>query len=269
MDDLLRRALGEGIELETVISAGLWNTFIDQTQIENAILNLAINARDAMEGYGKLTIEAGNAPLGRYLCGSMPIQTRSVGCRAGRPTDTGCGIPRDLVEKVFEPFFTTKGPGKGTGLGLSMVYGLIKQSGGHIELYSEVGEGTTIRVYLPRARQAEVIEESVEPGPIKGGTETVLVVEDDDDVRSTVVELLSELGYRVLRATDATGAMAIVDSGVPIDLRSLMCHAGAASESREMARRGRPASRAAVLLRQVPRKTRSSTKGGSIPALNC
>lgn len=236
MDDLLRRALGEGIELETVISAGLWNTFIDQTQIENAVLNLAINARDAMEGYGKLTIEAGNAMLDdTYVRQHADLKPGQYVMLA--VTDTGCGISRDLVERVFEPFFTTKGPGKGTGLGLSMVYGLVKQSGGHIKLYSEVGEGTTIRVYLPRARQAEIIEESVEPGPIKGGTETVLVVEDDDDVRSTVVELLSELGYRVLRATDATGAMAIVDSGVPIDLLFTDVVMPGPLQSREMARR--------------------------------
>ncbi|RST86723.1 PAS domain S-box protein [Aquibium carbonis] len=236
MDDLLRRALGEGVELETVISAGLWNTSIDQTQVENAILNLAINARDAMEGYGKLTIEAGNALLDdTYVRQHPDLKPGQYVMLA--VTDTGCGIPKDLIDKVFEPFFTTKGPGKGTGLGLSMVYGLIKQSGGHIKVYSELGEGTTIRVYLPRTRQAEVIETSVETGPIKGGTETVLVVEDDDDVRSTVVELLTELGYHVLRATDATGAMAIVESGMAIDLLFTDVVMPGPLQSREMARR--------------------------------
>jgi PAS domain S-box-containing protein len=217
IDDMLRRSLGEGVEIETIISGGLWNTFVDTVQVENALLNLAINARDAMQGQGKLTIEAGNA----YLDDSYVARHGDV--TAGQyvmvaVTDTGCGIPPELLERVFEPFYTTKPEGQGTGLGLSMVYGFVKQSGGHIKIYSEVGHGTTVRIYLPRARQPEDVETDVETGPITGGTETVLVVEDDEDVRGTVVDLLSELGYRVLRAKDAQGALAIVESGVPIDL---------------------------------------------------
>ena len=133
-------------------------------------------------------------------------------------TDTGCGIPADIIEQVFEPFFTTKPEGHGTGLGLSMVYGFVKQSGGHIKIYSEPGQGTTVRIYLPRARQLEDVETDIEPGPATGGTETVLVVEDDEEVRGTVVDMLSDLGYRVLKAKDAQSALAIIESGVPIDL---------------------------------------------------
>ncbi len=217
IDDMLRRALGEGIEIETIIAGGLWNTFVDTVQVENALLNLAINSRDAMNGHGKLTIEAGNAFL------DDAYVTRQADVTAGQyvmvaVTDTGCGIPPDLIEHVFEPFFTTKAEGQGTGLGLSMVYGFVKQSGGHTKIYSEPGQGTTVRLYLPRAREQEDIETDVEAAPATGGTETVLVVEDDEDVRRTVVDMLSELGYRVLKARDAQSALVIIESGVPIDL---------------------------------------------------
>jgi PAS domain S-box-containing protein len=217
IDDMLRRSLGEGVEIETMIAGGLWNTFVDTVQVENALLNLAINARDAMQGQGKLTIEAGNA----YLDDTYVARHDDVA--AGQyvmvaVTDTGCGIPAELLERVFEPFYTTKPEGQGTGLGLSMVYGFVKQSGGHIKIYSEVDEGTTVRIYLPRARQPEDVETDIDTGPITGGSETILVVEDDEDVRGTVVDLLSELGYRVLRAKEAQSALAIVESGVPIDL---------------------------------------------------
>jgi signal transduction histidine kinase len=142
---LLRRALGESIEVETVIAGGLWNTFMDTVQVENALLNLAINARDAMEGHGKLTIEAGNAFL------DDAYAARHAEVAAGQyvmvaVTDTGCGIPAEVIDRVFEPFFTTKPEGRGTGLGLSMVYGFVKQSGGHVKIYSELGSGTTIRM---------------------------------------------------------------------------------------------------------------------------
>jgi CheY-like chemotaxis protein len=133
-------------------------------------------------------------------------------------TDTGTGMQPEVRERAFEPFFTTKPEGQGTGLGLSMVYGFVKQSGGHVKIYSEPGHGTTVRIYLPRVRQEEDLETHVEAGPAKGGKETVLVVEDDEDVRSTVVEMLGDLGYTVLKARDAQSALAIVESGVPIDL---------------------------------------------------
>lgn len=217
MDDMLRRAIGEGVEIETVVGGGLWNTFIDPAQIENALLNLAINARDAMNGQGKLTIELGNAHLDADYAAShdevVPGQYVMMAV-----SDTGSGISAEVMEKVFEPFFSTKSEGKGSGLGLSMVYGFVKQSGGHVKIYSEVGEGTTVRLYLPRAMASEDVEVGIDHGPLTGGTETVLVVEDDDEVRATVVEMLTDLGYRVLKAPDASAALIVIESGVPIDI---------------------------------------------------
>jgi PAS domain S-box-containing protein len=221
MEDMLRRSLGEEIEIETVISGGLWSASIDVTQVENAILNLAINARDAMEHCAdasrKLTIEVNNALLDAAYCATHPdvVPGQYVMIAV---SDTGSGMPPEVLRQAFEPFFSTKAEGKGTGLGLSMVYGLVKQSGGHIKIYSEVGEGTTIKLYLPRSREAEDAYVALDVQPVVGGTETVLVVEDDDAVRATVVEMLTELGYRVLKAPDASAALAVIDSGVPIDL---------------------------------------------------
>ena len=217
MDDMLRRALGEEIELETVVSGGLWNTLIDPGQLENAILNLAINARDAMDGRGRLTIETANALLDDDYA-RIHEDVRSGQYVLVAVTDTGSGIPADIIDHVLEPFFTTKSDGKGTGLGLSMVYGFLKQSGGHLKIYSEVGHGTTMKLYMPRTMQVEDGLADLNAIPVKGGTETVLVVEDDDGVRETSVALLTDLGYRVLRANDAQSAFAIVSSGMPIDL---------------------------------------------------
>ena len=152
-------------------------------------------------------------------------------------TDTGCGIPPDIIEQVFEPFFTTKPEGQGTGLGLSMVYGFVKQSGGHIKIYSEPDHGTTVRVYLPRARALEDVETDIETGPATGGAETVLVAEDDEEVRGTVVDMLSDLGYRVLKAKDAQSALAIIESGVPIDLLFTDVVMPGPLRSRELARK--------------------------------
>ncbi|WP_134142977.1 response regulator [Paraburkholderia sp. BL6665CI2N2] len=217
LDDMLRRALGDGVEIETIVSGGLWNTLVDPFQVENALLNLAINARDAMNGHGKLTIEAGNAALDdAYAKRNAEVTPGQYVMLA--VTDTGLGMSPEVRERVFEPFFTTKPEGQGTGLGLSMVYGFVKQSGGHVKIYSEEGHGTTIRIYLPRVRQEEDLETNIEAGPAKGGTETILAVEDDEEVRTTVVEMLSDLGYRVLKAKDAQSALAIVESGVPIDM---------------------------------------------------
>jgi signal transduction histidine kinase len=237
-DDMLRRALGEGIEVETIIAGGLWNTFVDTAQVENAILNLAINARDAMEGQGKLTIEAGNAALHDAYVAQCPDVTVGQYVMLA-VSDTGCGIPDDLLERVFEPFFTTKAEGQGTGLGLSMVYGFVKQSGGHIKIYSEPGQGTVVRVYLPRSRAQEDLEVSVDAGPATGGTETVLVVEDDEAVRVTVVDMLTDLGYRVLKAKDADSALAIIESGVSVDLLFTDVVMPGTLRSPELARRTR------------------------------
>jgi PAS domain S-box-containing protein len=217
MDDMLRRAIGEGIEVETIVGGGLWNSFIDPAQIENALLNLAINARDAMDGQGKLTIELGNTSLDDdYARQHSEVSAGQYVMLA--VTDTGSGMAPEIIDKVFEPFFSTKGEGKGSGLGLSMVYGFVKQSGGHVKIYSEVGEGTTIKLYLPRADAPEDVEVDIESGPTTGGNETVLVVEDDDEVRATVVEMLGDLGYRVLKAVDAASALSVIESGIPIDM---------------------------------------------------
>jgi signal transduction histidine kinase len=238
IDDMLRRALGETIELETLVAGGIWNTFVDTAQVENALLNLAINARDAMGGEGKLTIEMGNAWLDDYYTARNAEVTPGQYVMLA-VSDTGCGMSPVLIEQAFEPFFTTKPEGQGTGLGLSMVYGFVKQSGGHIKIYSEVGEGTTVRLYLPRASQEEDVEIETEMGPTTGGSEIVLVVEDDEDVRDTVVSMLSELGYRVLKARDADSALAIVESGVPIDLLFTDVIMPGKLRSPELARRAR------------------------------
>ena len=217
MDDLLRRSLGEEIEIEMIVSGGLWSTFADPVHIENAILNLAINARDAMDGIGKLTIEVGNAYLdSQYAREHAEVSAGQYVMLA--VTDTGSGMSKDVLAQVFEPFFSTKPEGKGTGLGLSMVYGFVKQSAGHVAIYSEPGQGTTVKVYLPRTQAEEDLAQPVTSLPVVGGAETILVAEDDADVRVTVVELLTELGYRVLKATDAHSALAIIDSGIPVDL---------------------------------------------------
>lgn len=217
MEDMLRRTLGEGVEIETIRGGGLWNTFVDPAQIENAVLNLAINARDAMDSSGKLTIEVGNVSLDdAYARQHDEVSAGQYVMLA--VTDTGSGIPADILDHVFEPFFTTKAVDKGTGLGLSMVYGFVKQSGGHIKIYSEVGEGTTIRLYFPRSAEQEDVPVVDDHGSIAGGSETILVAEDDEQVRSTVVELLTDLGYKVLKARDAASALTVIDSGIPIDL---------------------------------------------------
>ncbi len=238
LDDLLRRALGEEIEIETTVSGGLWNTFADPGQIENALLNLAINARDAMNGRGRLTIEVGNAFLNdEYVLAHADVSPGQYVMLA--VTDTGTGIAPEIIHKVFDPFFTTKAEGRGTGLGLSMVYGFAKQSGGHVKIYSELGHGTTIKLYLPRSSASEdLVVEKSQP-PVQGGTETILVVEDDEQVRATAVEMLTDLGYRILKAPDAASALAVVESGVPIDLLFTDVVMPGALRSPELARRAR------------------------------
>jgi PAS domain S-box-containing protein len=238
MDDLLRRSLGEAVEVEIITSGGLWNTFADPTQVENALLNLAINARDAMSGSGKLTIEMGNAALDQeYARNHQEVIAGQYVMLA--VTDTGSGIGPEILEKVFEPFFSTKPEGKGTGLGLSMVYGFVKQSGGHVKIYSEVDQGTTVRIYLPRSVADEDREVVVYNGPVFGGTETVLVVEDDEDVRSIVVETLSDLGYRVLTAKDAQAGLNVIESGMMIDVIFTDVVMPGPLKSSEMARRAK------------------------------
>jgi PAS domain S-box-containing protein len=209
MSDLLTRALGETIELETHLTPGLWWTEADPNQLESAILNLVVNARDAMPDGGKLTIETANVWLDKaYAHANLevtpgPYVSLSV-------TDNGAGMDKTMLGRVFEPFFTTKEVGKGTGLGLAMVYGFVKQSGGHVKLYSELGAGTSVKVYLPRrATDGAVFEApAASAAPKSAGAETILVVEDDADVRTYSIEVLHELGYRVLEAQDAVSALA-------------------------------------------------------------
>ncbi|WP_408078046.1 PAS domain S-box protein [Sphingomonas plantiphila] len=212
MSDLVQRALGELVKLEIVTSPGLWRIEADPNQLESAILNLAVNARDAMPEGGTLTIETANTRLDEAYSAEhaevAPGQYVAI-----TVTDTGAGMSRETQARVFEPFFTTKEVGKGTGLGLSMVYGFVKQSGGHVKIYSEEGHGTSVKIYLPRLmaeRQTEV-ESGRCDVEVSHAQETILVVEDDDDVRAYTVECLRELGYRVLEAHDGPSALRLLE----------------------------------------------------------
>lgn len=236
LDDLMRRALGESIEVESVVGGGLWNTAVDPHQFENVILNLAINARDAMPDGGRLTLELSNATLDDEYVASLPDVAAGQYVMLA-VTDTGIGMRPDVMERAFDPFFSTKPEGQGSGLGLSMAYGFVKQSGGHIRLYSEVGEGTTVRVYLPRSTATPFDTERSKAGELRHGNETILVAEDDQKVRETVAELLSGLGYAVLKANNAEQALAVVKSGVHIDLLFTDVVMPGLLRSPEMARR--------------------------------
>jgi PAS domain S-box-containing protein len=208
IEHLLQRALGDQVRLEIDVQPGLWSTSVDPNQIENAILNMAINARDAMQGAGQLMIQVGNRPAQR---GTTDWVSLSI-------ADTGCGMPPEVLDKVFEPFYTTKEPGKGTGLGMSMVYGFVKQSGGEIRIDSSPGLGTTITIDLPRSCGVEAVAPGRPDPAIAGGDETVLVVEDDPAVREAAIDTLASLGYRPLKAADGQQALAILQSGIPVDL---------------------------------------------------
>jgi signal transduction histidine kinase/CheY-like chemotaxis protein len=213
MSDFFRRTLGETVDLEIVGGAGLWQVEVDPSQMEAAILNLVVNAKDAMPDGGKLTIETANSFIDEgYARQNVDI---SVGQYVQiAVSDTGAGMSREIQDKAFEPFFTTKQPGQGTGLGLSQVYGFVKQSGGHVKIYSEIGEGTTIRIYLPRAHvAASAVAEGEAPLLGGQGSETILVVEDEADVRSYLVETLRDLNYQVHAAPDGASALALFNSG--------------------------------------------------------
>jgi PAS domain S-box-containing protein len=217
MEESLRRTLGEPIHMETVVAGGLWHTLVDIAQVETAVLNLAINARDAMAGGGRLTLEVANAHLDHAYCARhMEVAPGEYVMLA--VSDTGCGMPSEVAARAFDPFFSTKPESMGTGLGLSMVHGFVKQSGGHVKIYSEPGHGTSVKLYLPRSINAEAAPEPVAPAATVGGGETILVAEDDEGVRAIVVEMLSDLGYRVLTANDADGALSILNSGARVDL---------------------------------------------------
>ena len=214
MSDLLRHALGEDVRLETVLAGGLWRTYIDANQLESVILNLAVNGRDAMEGGGRITIETQNAYLDeRYVEGHSDVKAGQYVLVA--VTDTGAGMPQDVMTKAFEPFFTTKPVGKGTGLGLSQVYGFVKQSRGHVKIYSEPGQGTTVKVYVPRHYAATVPDqEQIDGFPPPRGQEgeTILVVEDEASVRQLSIDALLELGYRVLAADSGKEALRVIEA---------------------------------------------------------
>ena len=212
MSELLVRTLGEDIDIETVLASGLWPTRTDPAQLENCLLNLGVNARDAMPHGGKLTIETANAYLdAAYVAAYPDVQPGQYVMLA--VTDTGSGMSAETIAKAFDPFFTTKPAGLGTGLGLSMVYGFTKQSGGHAKIYSEIGHGTTVKLYLPRApldaevAQPEQPTRSAEP---QARGETILVVEDDEAVRAVTTGFLDDLGYNALCAGDAAAALALV-----------------------------------------------------------
>ncbi len=247
LGDMLLRSAGEQVELETIIAADLWHTLIDPHQLENSLLNLVINARDAMDGAGKLTIEAANAELAEH---DTRLQPAAV---AGQyvmltVTDRGSGMSEEVLQNAVEPFFTTKPEGHGTGLGLSMVYGFVTQSGGHLQIDSEVGVGTSVRIYLPRSLAAPYVEAVPAPRDAVGGSETILVVEDDAQVRTIVVALLTNLGYRVLEAADAERALAIIEAGLPIDLLFTDVVMPGALRSPELARRAKLAQPALEVL---------------------
>jgi CheY-like chemotaxis protein len=218
--DLLRRTLGESIEVRTHIGKNLYRPLVDPGQLENALLNLVINARDAMPNGGTVTIDISNAVIDSHYA-----QLQS-GLRQGRyaliaVTDNGTGMSAEVRDRAFDPFFTTKPVGAGTGLGLSMVYGFVKQSGGHVQIYSELGKGTTVRMYLPRAAESDVAapqpaEVSAGSFPAKG--ERVLVVEDDPRVRRITVDRLNALGYDVVEAENGPAALEKLDGHEPIDL---------------------------------------------------
>ncbi len=212
---LLRPTLGEHIEIESKLARDADFALIDPSQLSTALLNLAVNARDAMPNGGKLTLETGNVILDEAYA-QANAEVRAGPYVMVAVSDTGTGIPASIVDKVFEPFFTTKDVGKGTGLGLSMVYGLVKQSNGHIKIYSEEGYGTTIKLYLPRGTAK--LEVAQTAAPLSGGHETILVVEDDDMVRNFLVTQLHSLGYRTMTASSGPAALAKVHGGAAFDL---------------------------------------------------
>jgi signal transduction histidine kinase/CheY-like chemotaxis protein len=218
MSDFFQRTLSENIHLEIVGGAGLWQVEVDPSQMEAAVLNLVVNARDAMQGHGKLTIETSNAFIDEAYAQQSNISVGQYVLIA--VTDDGPGMPKDVQERAFDPFFTTKEPGQGTGLGLSQVYGFVRQSGGHVKIYSEVDEGTTIKIYLPRnTRQPDYMADDQQQIVGSKGDEIIMVVEDDPDVRSYIVETLEGLNYQVRTAPNADAALHdLADDPEPFDL---------------------------------------------------
>lgn len=220
MEDLLRRTLGERLAFELVLADDVWRTMCDANQLESAILNLAINARDAMPDGGKLVIETSNAHLdSRYTTGIQDLAPGQYVCIS--VMDSGTGMSPEVTARAFDPFFTTKPQGQGTGLGLSMIYGFIRQSEGHARIDSEVGKGTTVKLFLPRFRgvdrPAESMDDAAPAGPAAAG-EVVVVIEDEPVVRGLIVEVLADLGYEALEAADGPSGLALLDATSRVDL---------------------------------------------------
>jgi signal transduction histidine kinase/ActR/RegA family two-component response regulator len=214
---LIQRAAGETVTVETVIGGGLWNAVVDAAEFQSALLNLTINARDAMSGGGKLTLELANAMLDDdYAAHHAEVEPGQYVMFA--ITDTGKGMDTATMERALDPFFTTKPPGEGTGLGLPQVYGFVKQTGGHLKIYSEVGEGTTVKLYLPRSLGQETAQAAPITVPVITGTETILLVDDDEIVRDTVAAMLEDFGFTVVQAPGGAEALAILEQGAAIDL---------------------------------------------------
>jgi signal transduction histidine kinase len=214
---LLRPTLGEQVEIQLALEDGSWSALVDPSHLATALLNLAFNARDAMAEGGKLTLETGNVYLDEaYAAANVEVRPGHYVMVA--VSDTGSGIPEAIRDKVFEPFFTTKGTGKGTGLGLSMVYGFVKQSNGHVKIYSEEGHGTSIKLYLPRATETAQAREPSVSGEVGGGGETILVVEDDPLVRQYASAQLAQLGYRTILTANGPEALAEIRKGITFDL---------------------------------------------------
>jgi CheY-like chemotaxis protein len=221
MEELLRRTIGPEIRTETVLGGGLWLTLCDPNQLENAILNVCINARDAMPDGGKLTIETANTWLDERAARERDMQPGQY--VAVCVTDTGAGMSPEVIARAFDPFYTTKPLGQGTGLGLSMVYGFCRQSNGQVRLYSEIGAGTTVRIYLPRywnaaADNDEIVEPPVRLPERTGAGRTVLIVDDEPSIRLLVAEVLDDLGYSAIEAADGVAGLKLLQSDVRIDL---------------------------------------------------
>jgi CheY-like chemotaxis protein len=219
MEELVQRTVGPAIQVETAQAIGLWPTLCDPNQLENAILNLCINARDAMPEGGRLTIETANMWLDARAARERDMQPGQY--VAICVSDTGVGMSSEVKARAFDPFFTTKPTGQGTGLGLSMIYGFTQQSGGQVRIYSEEGEGTTVRIYLPR-HQGEADEEQeqamLSEAPRAEAGETVLIVDDEPSVRMLVTDVLEELGYAAVEAADGVAGLKLLESDMRIDL---------------------------------------------------
>lgn len=219
LEELIRRTVGPVIELDIIGASGLWPTLVDPNQLENAVLNLCINARDAMPEGGKLTIETANRWIDERAARQhdLPVGQYVSVC----VTDTGTGMTPEVMERAFEPFFTTKPLGDGTGLGLSMIYGFARQSGGQVRIYSEVGQGTTMCIYLPRHTDDRLVDEDVvlsAPAASAGKGEVVLVIDDEPTIRMLIAEVLSESGYAVIEAPDGPAGLRVLESNARIDL---------------------------------------------------